>query len=68
MKKLLYLALFIPALQFAQVIIGTGKTAITNKSVSLEFGTEPRGIALPMATNAARCNRSRSGHADLRQF
>lgn len=31
----------------SQVIIGKGKTTITNSSVSLEFGTEPKGILLP---------------------
>lgn len=36
----------------AQVIIGTGKTQPTNASVSLEFGTEQKGIVLPWVTNA----------------
>ena len=38
---------------FAQVIINPGtKTAVTNTSVSLEFGAEDRGIILPYVTVA----------------
>ena len=32
---------------FGQVIIGTGKTVPTTSSVSLEFGTENKGVLLP---------------------
>lgn len=32
---------------FGQVIIGTGKTVPTTSSVSLEFGTENKGMLLP---------------------
>lgn len=48
MKNLLFLVPFILTIPLAgQVIIGTGKTLITNASVSLEFGKEPKGLVLP---------------------
>ena len=41
-----------PTVLYAQVIIGTGKVQPTNASVSLEFGTEEKGIVLPWVTSA----------------
>ncbi len=59
MKTFLTLSsLLFSTIIFAQVIINPGtKTEVTNSSVSLEFGTEERGIILPYvaasdATNA----------------
>lgn len=52
MKKIIYLLCVVPILGYSQVIIGKGKTTLTNLSVSLEFGTEPKGLALPMVTSA----------------
>lgn len=52
MKTYLYLFLLLPAFASSQVIIGSGKTTITNSSVSLEFGTEPKGILLPWVESA----------------
>lgn len=36
----------------AQVIIGAGKSQSTNSTVSLEFGTEQKGLVLPWVTSA----------------
>lgn len=47
MKKNFLMFALIPMLASSQVIIGKGKTTPTNSSVSLEFGTEPKGILLP---------------------
>lgn len=53
-NKIFIIALLcVSAGSFAQVIIGPGKTAPTNSSVSLEFGTEEKGIVLPWVTTAA---------------
>ncbi len=38
------------SLLYGQVIIGSGKTAPTTSSVSLEFGTEQKGLVLPWVT------------------
>ncbi|MFV0530636.1 MAG: hypothetical protein ACK5MD_04275 [Flavobacteriales bacterium] len=35
---------------YAQVLIGTGKSDVSNTSVSLEFGTGNRGLILPYVT------------------
>ncbi|MDO5615407.1 MAG: hypothetical protein Q4G16_04395 [Cruoricaptor ignavus] len=45
-----FLTLILPVFFSAQVIIGTGKTAPSNNFVSLEFGTENKGIVLPMVS------------------
>lgn len=52
-KSIILGTLFVSALGFAQVIIGTGKTGLTNTSVSLEFGTEKKGILLPTVDSDA---------------
>ncbi|WP_407846245.1 hypothetical protein [Chryseobacterium sp. KCF3-3] len=50
MKKIISLMLFaINFPVFAQVLIG--KTSVTNSSVSLEFGSDNRGLVLPWVTN-----------------
>lgn len=45
------LSLLITTYAFSQVAIG--KPSVTNTSVSLEFGTENRGLLLPWVTSAA---------------
>lgn len=52
MNKYLIILLLIPGFSFSQVIIGSGKSKMTNSSVSLEFGTEPKGILLPWVESA----------------
>lgn len=53
MKNILILVYsLISAVYSGQVILGKGKTALTNSSVSLEFGNEPRGLVLPWITSA----------------
>lgn len=48
MKNILIaITVFCSTTVFGQVIIGTGKTAPTTSSVSLEFGTENKGVLLP---------------------
>lgn len=48
MKNILIaFTMVISATIFGQVIIGTGKSVVSSPSVSLEFGTENRGILLP---------------------
>lgn len=53
MKKLYITPLFIlvSGILFSQIAIG--KTSVTNSSVSLEFGTENKGIVLPNVTSAS---------------
>lgn len=51
MKKYFLLVAIIPIYLSSQVIIGTGRTTLTNQSVSLEFGTEAKGIVLPWVTS-----------------
>lgn len=51
MKKHFLLLLIFPLYLSSQVIIGTGRTTLTNQSVSLEFGTEAKGIVLPWVTS-----------------
>ena len=53
MRKIISInLLLLPILFFSQVIIGPGKTMVTNNSVSLEFGdTENKGIVLPYVTS-----------------
>lgn len=52
MKKLLLLLPILLSLPLlGQVIIGTGKTVLTNSSVSLEFGNEPKGLVLPWVSS-----------------
>ena len=52
MKNIIILAVLSMAGVFkGQVAIG--KTSVTNSSVALEFGTDVRGIRLPVVTNAA---------------
>lgn len=54
MKKLIFafLAIYLYTNISAQVIIGTGKNQSTNSSVSLEFGTEEKGIVLPYVNSS----------------
>lgn len=51
-KYILILSITIFNLNFAQVLIGSGKTGVSNASVSLEFGTEKKGMVLPYAKAA----------------
>ena len=54
MKNIQLIAfILLSALSYGQVIIGTGKVAPTNTSVSLEFGNENKGILLPYANAAS---------------
>lgn len=52
-KLICIFAILISGLATGQVIIGSGKTQVTNASVSLEFGTEEKGIILPWVTSAS---------------
>ena len=48
MKNITFIAfLLLSAFSYGQIIIGTGKTLPSSTSVSLEFGTENKGILLP---------------------
>lgn len=49
MKKIIHLLLLIPCIGFSQVAIG--KSEVSNPSVSLEFGTQEKGIVLPYVEN-----------------
>lgn len=50
MKKILLIAgIMTSGMAFSQLAIGVDQT--TSASVSLEFGTEPRGLLLPWVTN-----------------
>lgn len=51
MKKYFLLVTIIPLYFSSQVILGVGRTKLTNQSVSLEFGTEGKGIVLPWVTS-----------------
>lgn len=52
MKKL-SIILIVILCQSAQAQIAIGKEAITNNSVSIEFGSENRGVILPLVTDKA---------------
>lgn len=53
MKNIITLfSIFLLTPFFGQVIIGAGKTTVSSPSVSLEFGTEPKGIILPWTESA----------------
>jgi len=56
MKKILYatqLILIMLASHSMNAQIGIGKTTLTNSSVLLEFGSEPKGIILPQVNTSA---------------
>lgn len=54
MKKIFLIKIILLSFSysFGQVIIGTGKASPTNSSVSLEFGTEKKGLVLPWVDSA----------------
>jgi len=54
MRKIIILTALLPFLGISQMNaqVAIGKTDITNASVLLEFGTEPKGIILPSVASA----------------
>ncbi|MDO5614640.1 MAG: hypothetical protein Q4G16_00495 [Cruoricaptor ignavus] len=60
-KIIISLSILISSIAFSQVIIGSGKTALSGNSVSLEFGNENKGLILPWVNDISSITNAANG-------
>ncbi len=56
-----YISIFILFTMCAKAQVGIGKTALSSTSVSLEFGSENRGMVLPWVTSSTAVSNAENG-------